>query len=101
MKVKTKTAHHRRPRTVSASAAATAKIPISIRIAPMTLDAFRATGPGWMVRMNEALDAAAKIVSMPTLVTCEHCQESATRMPDGLIAHSCPEGRRARKAGAQ
>jgi uncharacterized protein (DUF4415 family) len=35
------------------------KVPISIRINPATLDAFRATGPGWQGRMNEVLDRAA------------------------------------------
>ena len=35
------------------------RVPISIRIAPETLDRFRATGPGWQGRMNAALDRAA------------------------------------------
>jgi uncharacterized protein (DUF4415 family) len=35
------------------------RIPISIRIAPETLERFRATGPGWQVRMNVVLDKAA------------------------------------------
>jgi len=50
----------RRPRGAALPLAeAPRRIPISIRIAPDTLEAFRATGPGWQVRMNAVLDKAA------------------------------------------
>lgn len=36
-----------------------AKVNLTLRIDPGLLDAYRATGPGWQVRMHEALAAGA------------------------------------------
>ncbi|WP_426314538.1 BrnA antitoxin family protein [Methylobacterium fujisawaense] len=36
------------------------RVPISLRVEPEVLEAFRATGPGWQSRMNEALAEAAR-----------------------------------------
>lgn len=36
------------------------KIPISLRVDPDILDAYRATGPGWMSRMEVAIARAAR-----------------------------------------
>lgn len=36
------------------------KVAISLRVDPDTLRRFKSTGEGWQVRMNEALDRAAK-----------------------------------------
>ena len=33
------------------------RVPISLRVDPSVLRAYRATGPGWQTRMNEALAA--------------------------------------------
>ena len=38
-----------------------AKVDIKLRIDPDVLDAFKAGGPGWQTRMNEALRRAAKV----------------------------------------
>ncbi len=35
------------------------KVQINLRVDPATLEHFKAGGPGWQVRMNEALDRAA------------------------------------------
>lgn len=36
------------------------KIPVTLRLDPRVVDAFRATGPGWQTRINDALERAAK-----------------------------------------
>ena len=36
------------------------RVPISLRVEPEVLAAFKATGPGWQTRMNEALAEAAR-----------------------------------------
>lgn len=36
------------------------RVPISLRVDPEVLEAFKATGPGWQTRMNEALAEAAR-----------------------------------------
>ncbi|MGC5778978.1 BrnA antitoxin family protein [Methylobacterium sp. NFXW15] len=36
------------------------RVPVSLRIDPDVLSAFKETGPGWQTRMNEALAEAAK-----------------------------------------
>jgi len=56
-----RTARRRRtnPTPNNPNAQAPRRIAISIRVAPATLETFRATGPGWQVRMNEVLDRAA------------------------------------------
>ncbi|HVP83660.1 MAG TPA: BrnA antitoxin family protein [Rhizomicrobium sp.] len=36
------------------------KIPVTLRLDPGVVDAFRATGPGWQKRINEALERAVK-----------------------------------------
>ncbi|NGM34764.1 BrnA antitoxin family protein [Methylobacterium sp. DB0501] len=36
------------------------RVPISLRVAPEVLAAFKTTGPGWQTRMNEALAEAAR-----------------------------------------
>ncbi|KMO30718.1 hypothetical protein VQ02_27535 [Methylobacterium variabile] len=36
------------------------RIPISLRVDLEVLEAFKATGPGWQTRMNEALAEAAR-----------------------------------------
>lgn len=38
----------------------TKRVPVSLRIDPDVLDAFKATGAGWQTRMNDALAEAAK-----------------------------------------
>lgn len=35
------------------------KVPVTIRLDAGTVAAFKATGPGWQTRMNDALDRAA------------------------------------------
>ena len=35
------------------------KIPVSIRLSPEVVDHFRATGPGWQARIDEALKKVA------------------------------------------
>ncbi len=40
--------------------AAVKRVPISLRVEPEVLAAFKATGPGWQTRMNEALAEAAR-----------------------------------------
>ncbi|GJE55416.1 MULTISPECIES: BrnA antitoxin family protein [Methylobacterium] len=35
------------------------KVPVTIRLDPHVVDAFKATGPGWQTRMNDALAKAA------------------------------------------
>ncbi|HHM1656894.1 TPA: BrnA antitoxin family protein, partial [Klebsiella pneumoniae] len=37
----------------------TRKVAIKLRLDPETVEAFRATGPGWQTRMNEALAVAS------------------------------------------
>jgi uncharacterized protein (DUF4415 family) len=39
--------------------AADKAVPVSLRVPPDVLAAFKAAGPGWQTRMNEALAAAA------------------------------------------
>jgi uncharacterized protein (DUF4415 family) len=36
------------------------RVPISLRVDPEVLAAFKATGPGWQTRMNEVLAEAAR-----------------------------------------
>lgn len=36
------------------------RVPISLRVEPEVLEAFKAGGPGWQTRMNEALAEAAR-----------------------------------------
>ncbi|MGU3329356.1 BrnA antitoxin family protein [Methylobacterium mesophilicum] len=38
----------------------TRKVAIKLRLDPETVEAFRATGPGWQTRMNEILGNAAR-----------------------------------------
>ena len=40
---------------------ANAKVDVKLRIDPDVLEAFKAEGPGWQTRMNDALRRAAKI----------------------------------------
>ncbi|TNC04553.1 BrnA antitoxin family protein [Methylobacterium terricola] len=40
--------------------AAIKRVPISLRVEPEVLEAFKAAGPGWQTRMNEALAEAAR-----------------------------------------
>lgn len=40
--------------------AAAKRVPVSLRIDPDVLAAFKDTGPGWQTRMNEALAEAAR-----------------------------------------
>ena len=40
--------------------AAMKRVPISLRVEPEVLEAFKAGGPGWQTRMNEALAEAAR-----------------------------------------
>ena len=37
------------------------KVPISIRVRPETLEAYRRTGAGWQTRMSDDLDRAAPV----------------------------------------
>lgn len=41
----------------------TKRVPVSLRIDPAVLDAFKATGAGWQTRMNDALAEAAKTLT--------------------------------------
>ena len=36
------------------------KVPVSIRLSPIVVAHFKATGPGWQVRVDEALQKIAK-----------------------------------------
>jgi uncharacterized protein (DUF4415 family) len=36
------------------------KIPVTLRLDPRVVDAFRATGRGWQTRINDALERAVK-----------------------------------------
>ena len=36
------------------------KVPVSIRLSPVVVAHFKATGPGWQVRIDEALQRIAK-----------------------------------------
>ena len=36
---------------------------VSLRLDPETVEAFKATGPGWQTRMNDALRAAARDIT--------------------------------------
>ncbi|AWN43920.1 BrnA antitoxin family protein [Methylobacterium durans] len=39
------------------------KVPVTIRLDPDVVAAFKATGPGWQTRMNDALRAAVRDLS--------------------------------------
>jgi len=40
-----------------------AKVPLSLRIDPLVLEAYKGTGDGWQGRMNEVLERGAKRLS--------------------------------------
>jgi uncharacterized protein (DUF4415 family) len=41
------------------------KVPVKLRLDPVALAAFKATGPGWHTRMNDALVEAARRLQPP------------------------------------